>query len=754
MSFTCTRFDDSIPCEQSPNYFYLNKRNGDPKAYFLTDEEILNSPTQSPFTPISAATLHRHHHHHHHLEDNDDVADSSIVLDEDSDLNGYGDRRNPQHRLHQHHHHRNYSSSSRFDGYRGQNLMSSSSPPHTNGGHFINESDNYKNIAKNFTTQSSIHPRTIESEERDNEFSLNNVNNFSYHHQQQQQLNRNQNQIIETDDSERRKNDLISSVLNNYNPIDDNDHHPLEVMGDIFHVERKSLNHIENQQQPHQQDQTVRAPYELSEELATNHHQQHRQQSSSLPATTVAIDSDQSALKYSNDGNNNRQNLGVVSSTNINGNYEPATKVSTYVPLNLNYEELNEDDPQTNNEADILEVDNHIDFKRLNKNGADSKNEIDNNQKELIGEKLLLRTMNYVEPDRHQRNHQPQQQHQHQHDRNEIAALAMSHRDALRNSFEMDNNPSSFRSTSAPEIVEPIIPPPITVTPMRTKTTFTPATFSQLYVEKKRQQQLHQQQHPIFGPNISTTLGKNPFEQTPHLKSIKIKPTLKIFDHVKQEMIPIHNKSISSIFGTISPLSLLKNTQQSIPSSVSKYDLFKDTFQTDIGSRSPSPNTGLQSPIRIHKPLLNYRPTIQHPNNNAQPFILSALGQNNNNLNSNKVENNFLLNNNVDITGARSHHHQQQQQQQQQSSLTSLPVKISFVNNGRTNSNNDANHHVIDNHQKNSNNPRQFVDYLGSNYKVVKQVKGKNLLIDPSLEKDPARDNIIAQVLEMLNKYN
>ncbi|UXI15560.1 hypothetical protein NH340_JMT01503 [Sarcoptes scabiei] len=569
-----------------------------------------------------------------------------------------------------------------------------------------------------------------------------------------QQLNRNQNQIIETDDSERRKNDLISSVLNNYNPIDDNDHHPLEVMGDIFHVERKSLNRIENQQQPHQQDQTVRAPYELSEELATNHHQQHRQQSSSLPATTVAIDSDQSALKYSNDGNNNRQNLGVVSSTNINGNYEPATKVSTYVPLNLNYEELNEDDPQTNNEADILEVDNHIDFKRLNKNGADSNNEIDNNQKELIGEKLLLRTMNYVEPDRHQRNHQPQQQHQHQHDRNEIAALAMSHRDALRNSFEMDNNPSSFRSTSAPEIVEPIIPPPITVTPMRTKATFTPATFSQLYVEKKRQQQLHQQQHPIFGPNISTTLGNNPFEQTPHPKSIKIKPTLKIFDHVKQEMIPIHNKSISSIFGTISPLSLLKNTQQSIPSSVSKYDLFKDTFQTDIGGRSPSPNTGLQSPIRIHKPLLNYRPTIQHPNNNAQPFILSALGQNNNNLNSNKVENNFLLNNNVDITGARSHHHQQQQQQQQQSSLTSLPVKISFVNNGRTNSNNDANHHVIDNHQKNSNNPRQFVDYLGSNYKVVKQVKGKNLLIDPSLEKDPARDNIIAQVLEMLNKYN
>ena len=45
-------------------------------------------------------------------------------------------------------------------------------------------------------------------------------------------------------------------------------------------------------------------------------------------------------------------------------------------------------------------------------------------------------------------------------------------------------------------------------------------------------------------------------------------------------------------------------------------------------------------------------------------------------------------------------------------------------------------------------------EQFGDNVRVVKQVKGKSLLIDPTLENDPARDSIIAQVLEMLNKYN
>lgn len=48
MSFTCTRYEDSIPCESSPNYFYLNKRNGDPKAYFLTDEDIVKTSSSAP----------------------------------------------------------------------------------------------------------------------------------------------------------------------------------------------------------------------------------------------------------------------------------------------------------------------------------------------------------------------------------------------------------------------------------------------------------------------------------------------------------------------------------------------------------------------------------------------------------------------------------------------------------------------------------------------------------------------------------
>lgn len=49
MSFTCTRAQDSIPCDSSPNYFYLNKRNGDPKAYFLTDDDIVKPTDNSKF---------------------------------------------------------------------------------------------------------------------------------------------------------------------------------------------------------------------------------------------------------------------------------------------------------------------------------------------------------------------------------------------------------------------------------------------------------------------------------------------------------------------------------------------------------------------------------------------------------------------------------------------------------------------------------------------------------------------------------
>ena len=56
MSFTCTRYQDSIPCEASPNYFYLNKRNGDPKAYFLTEEDIIK-PTNIPKHPSSISNV-------------------------------------------------------------------------------------------------------------------------------------------------------------------------------------------------------------------------------------------------------------------------------------------------------------------------------------------------------------------------------------------------------------------------------------------------------------------------------------------------------------------------------------------------------------------------------------------------------------------------------------------------------------------------------------------------------------------------
>lgn len=56
-SFTCTRYEDSIPCESSSSYFYLNKRNGDPKAYFLTDEDMVKANNEVTPNPSRAPQI-------------------------------------------------------------------------------------------------------------------------------------------------------------------------------------------------------------------------------------------------------------------------------------------------------------------------------------------------------------------------------------------------------------------------------------------------------------------------------------------------------------------------------------------------------------------------------------------------------------------------------------------------------------------------------------------------------------------------
>ncbi len=43
MTFTCTRIEESIPCDLSPDFYYLNKRIGRPHSQFLSEEEIEHS---------------------------------------------------------------------------------------------------------------------------------------------------------------------------------------------------------------------------------------------------------------------------------------------------------------------------------------------------------------------------------------------------------------------------------------------------------------------------------------------------------------------------------------------------------------------------------------------------------------------------------------------------------------------------------------------------------------------------------------
>ncbi len=37
---SCNHIDDAIPCESSPQFFYLNERIGDPTAQFLGEQDI------------------------------------------------------------------------------------------------------------------------------------------------------------------------------------------------------------------------------------------------------------------------------------------------------------------------------------------------------------------------------------------------------------------------------------------------------------------------------------------------------------------------------------------------------------------------------------------------------------------------------------------------------------------------------------------------------------------------------------------
>ncbi|KAH7639955.1 hypothetical protein HUG17_3988 [Dermatophagoides farinae] len=211
--------------------------------------------------------------------------------------------------------------------------------------------------------------------------------------------------------------------------------------------------------------------------------------------------------------------------------------------------------------------------------------------------------------------------------------------------------------------------------------TFTPATFSQLYIENQKASKLE----PI--PASYVRLVEQRQQQMQQQQQRNKPTTLKAFNHINEQLI-----------------SLAQNN---------------NGHSTQI---SPNHYVTVASPIRIIEPTREISRSLINSNGKDQTLSSSTT----------------IIDDNVD-------NNQQQ------------PVKISFVNDNNNSKGNLKNHRLLSstiaNEQNNEQNTK-MADYGTTNYKVVKQIKGKNLLIDPSLENDPERDSIIAQVLEMLNKYN
>ncbi|KAH9413430.1 hypothetical protein DERP_007906 [Dermatophagoides pteronyssinus] len=298
-------------------------------------------------------------------------------------------------------------------------------------------------------------------------------------------------------------------------------------------------------------------------------------------------------------------------------------------------------------------------------------------------------------------------------------------------------------STNRPLLLDIIDQPQQPQPPIGTRKThlpFTPATFSQIYIENQKQSKLES--------SIPSTYLRLVEQRQQKQQQQQRKPTLKAFNHVNEQLISLTpppsslNKSIDHYSTTGSSNhhgSILSPT--SSPTPLTKYEQLiaqslAKNHQNHNGRRSKS--TKQIAP--------NHYVTIESPIN-----ILDTTQQ--------EISRSSSLNGKDSSTGRTILDDDDDQQQQQ-------PVKISFVTDNNNNNNNQGNlknHRLLssttianNNNDNNEQNQQStsFVDYGTTNYKVVKQIKGKNLLIDPSLENDPERDNIIAQVLEMLSKYN
>ena len=243
------------------------------------------------------------------------------------------------------------------------------------------------------------------------------------------------------------------------------------------------------------------------------------------------------------------------------------------------------------------------------------------------------------------------------------------------------------------------------------KKPFTPAAFSKLYVESQKSSKYSPQTQLLY--NNRNTVIDNSYNHQ------HVRTTAKPFEH--NTFHGTQSKPATTMYST----TYTSSGDHQLPTSNEKDDLlpfpkYNSMLPTD-GNVIKSNQYMIPSSIRIIEPNEPARKEQQHQQqSSSQPSS-----------NNKRFPEPYSLNNrNVEPPSITRQHSSADRQE--------LPVKMSFVN---KNSNGDKNQ------------GSQIAGNFG-NLRVIKQVKGKSLLIDPSLENDPARDNIIAQVLEMLNKYN
>ena len=674
MSFTCTRYDDSIPCDASPSYFYLNKRNGDPKAYFLTDDDIFkrshSSSSSSQLPSSSTSSPYNHHNHYNNYQQQQQqqpqttstsLAPTPIITK--STLPPSSSSSYPQSTL--------TTTTLMFN----EPSLSSNRIPHHH--HNNNHHRTRKPIQMNDDNDDGDYHH------EDNHY-VNQPNDRS--RRPKQQLDRNEH-----------RNRLISSVIDQYsNDDDDNNdlinlnHHDDDIYRTINNNEKNSsliLEHSTTLKNNHRQPHLHRAPspYELE-----------------TPKTYLSTGGGGGG---SNGGGDGRSSSSSTITTPViihkYPKYESTTNklMNTYVPMDYNINR------QINSKS--LSSTSTLDKKLFNYGPLRQTTTVSSSYDGNISiDNLKPTTATYT---------------------TKLDTDNLSSYEIMKK-YSSPKNAVDTSTTDRPLIDYGNISPTPISAHKGSSSTFTPATFSQLYIENQKASKLE----PI--PASYVRLVEQRQQQIQQQQQRNKPTTLKAFNHINEQLISLtpmnnkteqytkigsnhhHNHNHGSVLSSPLSSSTLSKYEQLIAQSLTQNN---NGHSTQI---SPNHYVTVASPIRIIEPTREISRSLINSNGKDQTLSSSTT----------------IIDDNVD-------NNQQQ------------PVKISFVNDNNNSKGNLKNHRLLSstiaNEQNNEQNTK-IADYGTTNYKVVKQIKGKNLLIDPSLENDPERDSIIAQVLEMLNKYN